>query len=135
MADYREISQQYAQGGIKAFILLNAGASVAVLSQALDLIQKGLASEVRLAMTLWVLGIVAAALVWVAGFFSTRLVDKSEDEKRPEYLRLSNAFMAIGLGLMLLSLVLFALGCWTLAAGFDKLALPIGSAITTKPVV
>lgn len=129
MADYREISQQYAQGGIKACILLNAGAAVAVLSQALDLIQNGLASEVRLAMVLWVSGIVAAALVWVAGFLSVRLVDKSEDEKRPDFLRTSNLFMGIGLVLILLSLVLFAVGCWSLAGSFDKLP-PVSDSAT-----
>ena len=122
MADYREISPQYAQGGIKACILLNAGAAIAILNQAVDLTQRGLAAEVRWAMILWVVGIVSAALVWVAGFLSARFVDKSVDEKRPDHLRFSNAFMSIGLGLILLSLLLFALGCWSLAGSFSTLA-------------
>lgn len=37
MADYREISQEYARGGIKAALFVNGGAAVALLSQVAEL--------------------------------------------------------------------------------------------------
>lgn len=39
MADYREISQEYAQGAIKACILINAGAAAALLTQSAKFIE------------------------------------------------------------------------------------------------
>lgn len=78
MADYREISQQYAQGAIQAGIILNGGAAIAVLSQATRLISVGLAGPLRFAMLCWILGTFFAAVTWVLAFSSTRLVDKSE---------------------------------------------------------
>ena len=34
VADYREISQAYAQGAIKGVVLINGGAAIAILAQA-----------------------------------------------------------------------------------------------------
>lgn len=85
------------------------------------------AGKLNSSVYLWVAGLALALIVaLMVGY-------KSEDEQRPEHMRLSNAFMAVGLTLMLLSLVLFALGCWTLAAGFDKLAPAIESTINANP--
>lgn len=117
MDDYRAFAQQYAQGGIKASILLNAGAAVAVLSQAVDLIDRGITSELHLAMILWVVGMLCASLVWVCGFLSTRAYDESVRQSRDGLRHWSNWVMVFGLVLIIASLGCFAGGCWSLANG------------------
>lgn len=68
MADYREISQEYAQGGFKAVALLNGGAAVAILTQLSEL--KELAQPVLVASSFWAAGITLSALAWIAAFIS-----------------------------------------------------------------
>ena len=122
MADYREISQQYAQGGIKAVILLNGGAAIALLSQAAGLLSIGLIDEVILPMVLWATGTTLGGATWVLAFLSTRYVDKSEQE-RPAvraHLQTSDRYMASALILIALSLASFAAGCFALALGFAR---------------
>lgn len=118
MTDYREISQQYAQGTIKACILINAGAAVALLSQANELLkQQELKIAIVYAMLWWMMGVVAGVLTWLAAFFSTRYVDKSEREtgKEVRNLRRSNVWMGLAIVLVLASLTFFVAGCLTLA--------------------
>lgn len=126
MADYRELSQEYAQGGIKAAILLNGGAAVALLSQAGDLIERHLVGAVVAAMLIWAVGTTSAAATWALGFLSTRYVDKSEkaEAKGEEalhrhYLALSDRFMTAGLATLAVSLLFFIAGCFALAWGFS----------------
>lgn len=118
MADYREISQEYAKEGIKACLLLNAGAAVALLSQASDLLSAGLADDVRIAMLFWSAGTVVAALLWLFAFASARFVDKSIEEKNDAHRETSNNYMYAGQIGFLVSLICFAAGCITLALGF-----------------
>lgn len=119
MSDYREISQQYAQGGIKAAILLNGGAAIAVLSQAAELMKRGLACEIRIAMLLWVTGASIAALIWFFAFMSARFVDKSErnPEKERDHIRTSDLYMKWGQYFLAASLGCFLVGCFVLAWG------------------
>lgn len=119
MADYREISQQYAQGGIKACIVLNAGAAVVTIGQASELIQISSIIDLRNSILLWVTGTALAAISWVFAFVSTRYVDKSERETNltAKHLRSSDRYMAAGLATVLLSVALFLGGCSILAMG------------------
>ena len=56
MSDYREISQQYTQGAIKAVILVNSGALIASLSQ-LDSVLKLVSSDIyATSAASWLLG-------------------------------------------------------------------------------
>ncbi|MBP1859788.1 hypothetical protein [Rhizobium herbae] len=120
MADYREISQEYAKQAINAAFILNGGAAVAVLSQASGLLEKGLSTGVRQALMIWALGTILAALTWVFGFLSTRYVDKSERESALEskHLRTADLWMLAGLIAVLLAIVAFATGCYVLANSF-----------------
>ncbi|HEV7254774.1 MAG TPA: hypothetical protein VGN97_16960 [Mesorhizobium sp.] len=118
MADYREISQTYAQGAVNAAILINAGAAVALLSQAADLVKAGLASAIWLPMISWASGTALAAAAWILGFLSSRFVDKHEREKSNAHLRASDRFMHWGLAAVCSSLLLFEAGCTILAWQF-----------------
>lgn len=117
MADYREISQQYAQGAIKAGLVLNGGAAIALLSQAGELVGAGIADDVSWAMLWWVAGTFSAAWSWMFGFSSTRLVDKSEREAEYEQAHLwwSDLFMNIGVTTVAISLICYIAGAGILA--------------------
>lgn len=119
MADYREISQQYAQGGIKACIVLNSGAAIVTIGQASDLIQISSIIYLRNSILLWVIGTGLAAISWVFAFAATRYVDKSERETQltTKHLQSSDRYMALGLITVLLSIALFLAGCSVLAFG------------------
>ena len=116
MADYREISQQYAQGAIKAAMTINGGATVAVLTQSAALAGLGLGDQVRCSLIIWSAGLLVACLVWIVAFLSTRYVDENE-------LGRANFFMYLGVLLLILSLGLFLAGVVTLANGlvFQKI--------------
>ena len=120
MADYREISQEYAKQGINAALLLNGGAAVALLSQAGQLKEHGLGGAISAGLLIWAFGSALAAATWVFGFLSTRYVDKSEREagKRDRYLQISDRYMDIGTGMVLGSIALFAIGCIMAACAF-----------------
>lgn len=117
MADYREISQEYAKEAIKAAMLINGGAAVALLTQATALLDKRLADEAAGAMIWWALGLGLATLTWVLAFGSTRYVDKYEDEEHAPHLETSNRLMFSGLVAILVSLACFGIGCVVLACG------------------
>ena len=123
-ADYREISQEYAQGAIKAALLINGGAAVALLSQAAELAHAGIADSATSAMIVWAFGVFAAAGAWLVAFMSTRYVDKSEREenKTEAHLKTADIFMNVGLGLIAASLICFLVGSISIAYGFGKIA-------------
>lgn len=121
MADYREISQEYARQGINAAFLLNGGAAVALLSQTAELIKLNLTAIVSQAMLIWAAGTILAALTWVVAFASTRYVDKSEREHSPAHLGTSDVLMVVGLILVISSLGMFAWGCVALASGIHSI--------------
>lgn len=120
MADYREISQEYARQGINAAFLLNGGAAIGLLSQAAELIQRGMGKAVAPSMAIWSLGTAFAAFTWILAFLSTRYVDKSEREhdKGQQHLLRSDRFMYAAIITVLGSISLFLAGCWKLAAAF-----------------
>lgn len=122
MADYREISQEYAKQGINAAFLLNGGAAVAILTQAGDLAEKGYAPALTTGLLLWAAGTSIAAVTWILAFLSTRYVDKSEREKADEekHLKISDRYMLAGIVTLLISICLFGLGCWLVARSFLK---------------
>lgn len=120
VADYREISQQYAKEGIRTIILLNGGAAVALLSQAGHLVEQGLVGGVRAAMIWWSAGAGVGAVTWILAFASTRYVDKSERETASQHrhLKTSDWLMLAGLICVALALICFGAGAATLAHGF-----------------
>lgn len=118
MADYREISQEYAKEGIKAALLINAGAAVAMLTQTQNLIPNGLGDDAAIAMILWSIGVLLAAITWPLAFISTRYVDKAGDESQPGHIVVSNRYMFAGLTTLLLSLVFFIIGCVVISCAF-----------------
>lgn len=122
MTDYRLISQQYAQGGINAAILVNGGAAVALLSQAADFAGAGLASTVRWAMIVWAIGVLMGAAAWPCAFLSTRYVDKGDRESglKQQHLDTSNLFMHLALAAVTASLIFFAVGSLALAWSFGS---------------
>lgn len=121
MADYREISQEYARQGINAAFLLNGGAAVALLSQAAALRDQGLAGAISCGLLTWAAGTAIAALTWVLAFLSSRFVDKSEreTEAKERHIRTSDRYMTAGLVSVIASIALFAIGCIALARAFD----------------
>lgn len=125
MADYREISQGYAKEAIKAAMLINAGAAVALLTQATELLDRGLADEAASAMIWWASGLGLATLTWVLAFGSTRYVDKYEDEKHAPHLTTSNRLMFSGIAAILVSLACFGIGCTVLACGLLNYTTPL----------
>lgn len=115
MADYREISQVYAQEGIKAALLINSGAAVALLTQATTLIEKDLVNAVFWPMIAWVIGTSISTLLWILAFTSARLVDKSTVEQRPDLEERSNRWMNRGVLGFFLAIACFCFGALTLA--------------------
>ena len=81
MADYRQISQDYAQGGIKAAILINGAAAIAVLSQLGKLANQGLGMEVVIALVLWGIGVSCGAATWVLCFFQPFVSTRARENK------------------------------------------------------
>lgn len=127
MADYRDISQQYAQGAIKACILINAGAAAALLTQSAKFIEMNkpaLTVGLACSMLLWAAGTVAAISTWILAFLSTRYVDKSERESalQASHLRTSDIYMLAGIIAVVSSLGLFIAGCVKLAVSLRSIA-------------
>lgn len=128
MADYREISQEYAKGAINAAILINAGAAVALLTQLSALQGTPLFGIVFYSVIWWTFGVALASFSWLAAFTSTRYVDKSAREtgSRARHLRTSNIAMQIGLALIFGSIVCFCCGAAIMAWKATILVAPIG---------
>jgi hypothetical protein len=113
MADYREISQSYAQGAIKAVILINSGALVACLSQLSSLFAHLDGLVLGAAFFCWIFGIVLGVAAWGFGFLSTRYVDISE-RGSPEEIRISNRWLRLGFAAFVLATVAFPVGAMLL---------------------
>jgi dolichol kinase len=115
--DYREISQGYAQGAIKAVIIVNGGAAVAVLNQMEELSNMLPRASIGLSIIIFVLGVVAGSACWIAGFISTRYVDRALRGRERDY-SVANGWMYFGMILVLLGILLFASGAVILALSF-----------------
>jgi len=114
MADYRDISQEYAQGAIRAAILVNGGAAVAILSQLNSLTGLMNTKSVAAALLVFCFGIVFAAATWVLAFLSTRHVDRTERGQDKDYSR-ADVYMKLGIVSVSISLTAFIVGVLTLA--------------------
>lgn len=115
--DYRTISQQYAQGGINAVILVNGGAAVAVLSQLANL--KGLVEPAAIGWTLicFVCGVFFGLVSWVLAFISTRYVDRRLRDQEATY-AMADRYMYCGLLTVACSSGGFLAGCLILAFSY-----------------
>lgn len=120
MAEERTMAHEYGKEAIKALILVNGGAAVALLSQAAKLIEMKLGDDVAYALGVWAFGLIVAVLCWLAGFLSLRFADRAKDytaeaEKFAAEITVSNRFLYTGQFLFLVSLVAFGVGCAVLA--------------------
>lgn len=115
--DYRTISQQYAQGGINAVILVNGGAAVAVLSQLIGL--KDLVDPTAVGVTLicFVFGVFLGVISWIFAFLSTRHVDRFLRRQDQSYEQ-ADRYMLVGLGTIAGSSSLFLVGCLILSFSY-----------------
>lgn len=113
--------QEYAKGGIAAVILLNGGASVALLSQIDKMLELGLKSPSAYALTIWSIGIVLGALTWLMAMASSRHASRSLSPyfRGAHELRVSDLWMYAGIASMLASLASFALGVFLMAWAFS----------------
>lgn len=109
MADFREISQEYALGAIKAAILVNGGAAVAVLSQLSALSSLASLKATTMSMLVFVFGVLFATSTWGFGFLSTRHVDRAQRGEDRDY-SVANIYMTIGLLMFFASLLCFLIG-------------------------
>ena len=121
MADYREISQTYAQGAIKVAVLLNSGAILAVLAQAQHLAPLLGGAAYFVSSVLWVCGATSGAAAWAIGFYSTRFVDRAERGDRSA-MAISNRLMHKAALAVAASLILFVAG--SLWFAFNFLSVP-----------
>ncbi|MBB4953873.1 Na+/melibiose symporter-like transporter [Agrobacterium vitis] len=117
MADYREISQVYAQEGIKAALLINSGAAVTILTQVSSLIEKQKQDIVLCPMIFWSVGIALSTILWLGAFLSTRYVDKAHQEekngnleKNNKNITISNRWMLFAIGGFVASVAAFMIG-------------------------
>ena len=119
MKSYREISQEYAQGGIKALLTLNGGAAVALLTQLKDLSSFG--STVTYALSFWALGTVLSAMTWMLAFSATRHFDEWEKSewRCSKHKDTGNRYQCAGLTVWIAAVIVFGLGCGSLAVGFQ----------------
>lgn len=111
--DYREISQEYARGGIRAVILLNSGAAVAVLSQLSSLMKHIDTSVIAFSILAFVMGSTLGGICWLTAFCSTRYVDRYQREQEST-LEKADKFMVITGLLYLSSTGCFLVGCVSL---------------------
>ena len=117
MADYREISQHYAQGAIKAIILVNGGSAIAVISQLKELSNLLSRCAIGLSLILFVAGVAVGVVCWIVAFISTRYVDRAVRGEDPDY-SIANQWMFCGQVLAVLGVVFFLSGTLLLAFAF-----------------
>jgi membrane protein implicated in regulation of membrane protease activity len=115
--DYRQASIDNAQGAIKAAMLLNGGAAVALLTQ-IGTLPAGLKGAVLWSMTFWAVGVSSAAIAWLFAFAATRYVDKWQTESNDAHRVTSNSFQLAGVLAVLFSIAMFLAGCLYFAFGY-----------------
>ncbi|WP_236640802.1 hypothetical protein, partial [Sulfitobacter sp. HI0023] len=119
---YRDISQQYAQGAIKAIILVNGGAAVAVLSQVSPTHSDFSTKSVGYALVAFVFGVAIGCTCWLVGFLSTRYVDRTLRGDEPNYDK-ANFWMHVGELLIISGVAAFLTGTLILACNLLSLEL------------
>lgn len=125
MADYRQISQDYARAAVNTSVLLNGGSAVAFISQLGSLVAAGFGPVVFWPLALWATGAFFAGLTYPLAFLSTRHVDRSERSSlslvKDKETLIADRYMYGGLATCIGSLILFGLGCARLAYEFKLL--------------
>ena len=116
-ANYREISQQYAQGAIRAVILINGAAAVALLSQLTPLLKILPERSLGLALVAFVFGVALGVSAWMCGFYNARFVDLKLRGQVKDY-SVANRWQHVGVACLLLGLLSFLFGCLSLALQF-----------------
>jgi len=95
-------------------VLLNSGATLALITQAQQLLSLFSRTTIGVSILLWIAGIICGSAAWIAGFSSTRHVDRTERGK-PEDMKSADSLMHVGVCLVVLSLSLFSVGSALLA--------------------
>ncbi|UWQ58644.1 hypothetical protein K3722_00480 [Leisingera caerulea] len=116
-ANYREISQQYAQGAIRAVVLVNSGAAVALLSQMTGLLAVVPKQAVGWAFVAFIFGVFFGCIAWLCGFYNARFVDLTIRGQLPSY-DVANRWQHWGVGLLVVGLLCFLAGCLSMAWQF-----------------
>ncbi len=119
MADYREITQEYAKGAIKTVILINAGSIVAILNQLPEISKLTSLWSLKLAMSAWIFGILFGVLSWILAFKSTiefgNFYESNQSPKQNDQANIfhdtGNQFTAYAVNSIFLSLFVFVVGC------------------------
>lgn len=117
MADYREITQEYAKGAIKAVMLLNAGAALAILSQFSSIVTVSNSDAVKCAMIAWIVGILFGFFTWVGGYVATIEFGNYYQSREGEgptnetAFKKGNFYTRTTTVLLFISLLLFVAGC------------------------
>ena len=119
MADYRDITQEYAKGAIKTVILISAGSIIAILNQLPEISKLASLWSLKLAMTAWVFGIVFGVLSWILAFKSTIELGNHDEwkqspannEKSEAFRNTGNQFSNYAAFSTSLSLIFFFTGC------------------------
>ncbi|MBJ3762144.1 hypothetical protein ILP92_05235 [Maribius pontilimi] len=106
MADYREVSQEYAQGAIKAALWANGGMAFAILSQLSSLSEFMGPETVATASLIGCVGVLAGLITWLLAFFSTRYVDRTIQGEEESF-EVANRFMLCGVAAFACSLLCF----------------------------
>lgn len=133
MADYREITQEYAKGAIKTVILVNAGGIIATLNQLSEVLKFASPYSLKWAMVIWVIGIVFGVASWALGYMSTTQFGNSDEIKMSanitrssqseKYNDRANKYANRTAIAILMSLVCFVTGCLLVIFGFGSEAI------------
>jgi hypothetical protein len=125
MADYRQISQDYARAAVNTSVLLNGGAAVAFISQIGSLVSSGFGPLIIWPLALWATGAFLAGITYPLAFLSARHVDRSEraeaKSKKEKEIKVSDRYMYSGIVTTIGSFLLFGFGCAWLTYQFKQL--------------
>lgn len=113
VTDYRLISQDYAQGAIRAVLLINGAAAAALLSQVTTLKELVSLHALGFALFIYVSGVAFGALTWLTAFESARQADIAEREAKfaegVNY-RIANSYHFVSEGLLFFGIIFFLAG-------------------------
>ena len=110
-AEYQLMSQEYAQGAIKASILINSGAAIVLLGQLPSISHFLEARPIGFAFLAFSNGIALASLAWLCIFFNARRIEIALRKRRPE-LKKAKKWQHTAVTAVSLSIVSFLLGCY-----------------------
>lgn len=112
--NYRDLMQQYAQGGIRSTLLVNGAAAIVVLSQLSSLPQAIPLKIAGMSVLLFALNIGLGLILWIIAFESTRR--KALAHRNLEALTKARNYRRAGAGLILIITAIFLIACALLIA-------------------